>query len=360
MIELDKSVLSGNASNTSAEFINIAHQVKEIYNKNYDQDCEQMEQGEKRMADDSWCFEAKGGTISVKNLKQEDCTWRASKVTKTEDSSKSEIHYKCITCGKSYSSKSSWIRHTKSHKPGIQRCSICNMFFDNAELLQSHNDVYHGSLYMCSICGAAMSRKSTLRRHMVTIHPNQCQKKIKCPFSPCIASFDYEDQYLDHLNIHEGKTPHECKHCKKRFALKSILRHHEINHFKEPQYTQCDDCGKTFRGAGALCNHKASVHNNTRYTCNCGKIFNYPSGLARHLKNTDHIGRKIVVDHVEDTEEMERTKTSVCDSIYVESTSTEDNILTPETQHVVIIADPNGIMNNEQEQTVTFLPSLTL
>lgn len=47
----------------------------------------------------------------------------------------------------------------------------------------------------------------------------------------------------------------------------------------------CQICGKHFNSTGALFNHKQTVHDARVFQCDCGKVFRWNTGLARHVKH---------------------------------------------------------------------------
>ncbi|XP_046566437.1 uncharacterized protein LOC124275011 isoform X31 [Haliotis rubra] len=50
----------------------------------------------------------------------------------------------------------------------------------------------------------------------------------------------------------------------------------------ERQYFECELCGKSFTRLGGLKNHQEAVHDNTVYSCVCGKIYKYRRSFRRH------------------------------------------------------------------------------
>ncbi|XP_045189717.2 zinc finger and SCAN domain-containing protein 22-like isoform X2 [Mercenaria mercenaria] len=235
---------------------------------------------DKQYLTDAWCLEKEKGKVLMKSLRHKK---PARMKVAGEKHEESQNIYVCDDCGKVYAQKSSWKRHLKSHKPGIQHCGQCNMYFDSVDQLESHNDKFHSIRYVCTVCEAGFSRKSCLRKHMLRVHPEHCTAKFSCSRPSCNAVFDSEELYNDHLNIHEGRKPHQCCQCSRSFSTKSSLRLHENNHNVDNS-VQCEDCGRKFSSPGALHNHKVSVHENKRFKCDqCEKVFIYRSGYCKHL-----------------------------------------------------------------------------
>lgn len=192
--------------------------------------------------------------------------------------------YHCTECDKTFSRKSSYVRHKKSHEPGLEKCTICNMYFINDTLLFEHNEKYHSVNLQCTVCKSTYKRKSVLVKHIQRMHPETFKGRFKCEFKACQSSFSSHQDYQDHMNIHQGLKPYRCNLCTKAFSLKLALRQHEAKHRRSPTINQCCHCGKMFRSPGALYHHTQAIHKKIRHVCSrCNKEFRYKSGYNKHM-----------------------------------------------------------------------------
>ncbi|XP_071085335.1 uncharacterized protein [Haliotis cracherodii] len=57
-----------------------------------------------------------------------------------------------------------------------------------------------------------------------------------------------------------------------------------IGHLPRQGTHPCNVCNKVFSNTGARWNHMAAIHNNKIFSCICGKVYTYRTGLLRHQK----------------------------------------------------------------------------
>ncbi|XP_055606271.1 zinc finger protein OZF-like [Uranotaenia lowii] len=115
----------------------------------------------------------------------------------------------------------------------------------------------------CTICQNDFKSKTTLRRHMIRLHPNEKPFKRQA----CTKTFKAEKSYLTHQEPRSNVENFQCQICQKTFETRKGLSSHNIVH---------------------------SIHE--RFECKiCGKVFNYNSGLKIHLKNVHNDIASLIV-----------------------------------------------------------------
>ncbi|XP_050516842.1 zinc finger protein OZF-like [Diabrotica virgifera virgifera] len=240
--------------------------------------------------------------------------------TKHEVSTHMNVHkgpsFECDICSKVLKSKGSLIIHKKRHlKLFMAKCEACNQGFVTNQEYLNHVGSKHGNAnHVCNVCGRSCYDKAGLQRHM------QCHaigysnnSDIKCEI--CTKTF-LQERYLkqhyqrvhkngglrfvcdlcgkkvnskrslrDHLLIHQGLKPIECKECGRGFALRSTLKLHMRVHTGDRPY-ECKECGKCFTQKTPLTVHMRFHTGERPYMCTiCDTGFVSKGALNIHQKN---------------------------------------------------------------------------
>ncbi|XP_036428655.1 zinc finger protein 646 [Colossoma macropomum] len=247
----------------------------------------------------------------------------------------------CDQCGRSYRHAGSLVNHKNSHKTGEYYCAVCNNTYSNQLAMKNHLRIHFSvKKHCCQDCGKAFRGKKQLLNHTCSHNRKNAAAVVRgksrgrrrakaltckdcslvfptadqlashiCSNQPgsnsateqssndsapvvkeerpfkcniCGRSYRHAGSLLNHKNTH--KTGHfTCSFCAKPFSNPMALRNHTRIHTQKKKYV-CPTCGKAFRLSSILYNHqKVHARGVTHYSCQtCGKSFQGKSGLKRH------------------------------------------------------------------------------
>nr|XP_056722864.1 zinc finger protein 595-like [Euleptes europaea] len=169
------------------------------------------------------------------------------------------------------------------------------------------------NLFVCPQCGNSFNRKSSLNRHIASIHdgaihyewpprrksflekPNcgaRARRRMRtsrsgkepyeCP--ECGESFLTSASFTKHRRTHANETTFQCPACDKSYIEERYLVKHLMTAHSGAHLSMCPDCGTGFLGEGDLSMHQAMIHGGGGFhqCLDCGKCFQEKSSLIRH------------------------------------------------------------------------------
>lgn len=192
-----------------------------------------------------------------------------------------EDPYRCNICGKTFAVPARLTRHYRTHtgeKP--YQCEYCSKSFSVKENLSVHRRIHTKERpYKCDVCGRAFEHSGKLHRHM-RIHTGE--RPHKC--TVCAKTFIQSGQLVIHMRTHTGEKPYVCKSCKKGFTCSKQLKVHTRTHTGEKPYT-CDICRKAFGYNHVLKLHQVSHYGEKVYKCTiCNETFGSKKTMELHIK----------------------------------------------------------------------------
>lgn len=91
----------------------------------------------------------------------------------------------------------------------------------------------------CPDCGATLSRRSDLKRHRKTQHPDGTEVKVHCPYTSCEYKTDQKSNLKAHIDArHSNQLRYPCSDCGKGFTDPAArIRHRKRAHGYRPYHT---------------------------------------------------------------------------------------------------------------------------
>lgn len=180
-----------------------------------------------------------------------------------------ERRYKCGQCGKTYKHAGSLTNHRQSHTLGVYPCSICFKEFSNLMAMKNHSRLHaQYRPYHCPRCPRAFRLPQELLEHQQS-HEGERQEQ------------PWEEKGPPTTNGHMDET------SQARLPGTQMLNGSgELDESGLEEYRpfRCGDCGRTYRHAGSLINHRKS-HQTGVYPCSvCSKQLFNAAALKNHVR----------------------------------------------------------------------------
>lgn len=210
---------------------------------------------------------------------------------------KHSVKSTCEKCGKSYSTKSSYLKHVqlclenKLEKHPIRSnlirnyvCKLCGKGYSTSSGLRVHERFVHGNAkpHVCEYCNKAFTAPSYLKIHMVK---HSGVKNYKC--SLCNGKFGSKEALLYHTRRHTGEKPYSCHLCDQKFVnASSRAEHIKFKHIGPT--LMCEICPRKFVTQTFLRMHMQRHHDPT------SKLFAPRTIMPANVPGGDNVRVKMI------------------------------------------------------------------
>ncbi|KAJ8364893.1 hypothetical protein SKAU_G00137240 [Synaphobranchus kaupii] len=216
---------------------------------------------------------------------------------KSEEGGNDRRPYACDQCGRTYRHAGSLVNHKNSHKTGEYHCSVCNNTYSNQLAMKSHLRIHFAvKKYTCQDCGKAFRGQKQLSSHARSHRRKKASttggrgegnrrakegKDTKC--KECRQTFTSTAEHLSHTCVLQLASASAKGHLNgMRNDREPGVSAHAGE--KEERPFDCNICGRTYRHAGSLLNHK-NTHKTGHFNCSfCAKPFSNPMALRNHTR----------------------------------------------------------------------------
>lgn len=168
-------------------------------------------------------------------------------------------------------------RPSKINETRIFKCKHCDEVFANRSNYNKHVlTLRNGKPFFCRTCIKGFDFRGDLIMHKRQNRDCKSpprEKKYLCTY--CGKYFEKKDSLRQHNRVHTRERPFECSQCNRAFVNKGTLKDHMNSHLGlKPYVCQVPECGKAFRLACTLKQHKMNVHEPPTFKCTfCDKMF---------------------------------------------------------------------------------------
>ena len=138
---------------------------------------------------------------------------RHAKKHQEKSEEKEDKLYVCNLCGVQFPKYATLHYHMRTgHRDPyaeVLACEHCGKKFTIRSNLTSHQQLHYPPTLPCQLCGTLFHNAKYLKLHINKVHTDMSQRRHQC--EQCPKAFDSKRQMSDHMNMHLGLTPYQCR-----------------------------------------------------------------------------------------------------------------------------------------------------
>ncbi|XP_051959004.1 zinc finger protein 646 [Xyrauchen texanus] len=199
-----------------------------------------------------------------------------------------ERQYRCDQCGRVYRHAGSLLNHKKSHKTGVFRCFVCQKRFYNLLALKNHQRTHFDvKKHTCTECGKAFKIHKQLLNHQRVHQENKAKIEELNKQIQTLMQMSGNASGIGMLAHNSGRKRfgrrrkhRQASSCDQSSQEKEGL----MGDPSDPRPFVCDQCGRSYRHAGSLVNHKNSHKTGEYYCALCNNTYSNQLAMKNHLR----------------------------------------------------------------------------
>ena len=198
----------------------------------------------------------------------------------------------CASCIVLFSSKEQFAVHSCSKETDKLRCTVCDVNFPSEADLRVHTSFTHSEMHFEI---ASQNSDPFPNGTLDPIHSMNSADETTLSSSVTEQVLNSHEKTKDSKSIKRNKGEHQCSFCSEKFASKSDLERHKLQHTGEKPF-KCSICKTAFTRQSSLNKH-CRIHTGLKpYSCEaCSAAFSYRYQLNKHRSKACYMDKNFNV-----------------------------------------------------------------
>ena len=113
------------------------------------------------------------------------------------------------------------------------------------------------AFHRCNFCFKTFTKAESFKVHLEEHTQEQSSAVMLFDCKICSMKFFTQDEFTDHMNIHNGKRPYKCFVCEKEFCIAEHLQDHVRLHAEASSRLRREEGDDEYQRRAELMSHSA-------------------------------------------------------------------------------------------------------